>query len=341
MAEERMKRRISMIMASLSLCGVSEAQFVDDFADRTLAIDSTARNGWSFFTGDGSATMMLDPGDGYASIRVDASGDRRNIWWALIKRDVSARLDLARLNEPGHELRIAARIRVSHAPRRVNLHLNTQKTVDFHSHLMEFDIPDAERWHAISMTTRGFEAEPGDRVFGQLALMDWGLGQYRVDIDEFRVDVVDAAAVGPDEGTPVPYHPPIPPPETFALSVGVAHDATIDAQYPEMSFNDWSAVDEVEDDNGDNTGRTTLLSVSGTQLVILRWNLGSFVGKHAADHGLLELTTHSLQRSAEKVRDFGMIRVVEILGGAPDWAQESVTYDSFRAGQPIDEALNT
>ena len=83
-------------------------------------------------------------GDGYASILVDATTDRRGIWWALIKRNVSDHMDLQLLGRPDTELRIEARIRVSHAPRRVNLHLNTQRTTDFHSHLMEFDIPDTE-----------------------------------------------------------------------------------------------------------------------------------------------------------------------------------------------------
>jgi hypothetical protein len=41
-------------------------------------------------------------------------------------------------------------------------------------------------------------------VYAQLALMDWGLGRYRVDVDYVRVDVVDAAAAGPDLGEPVP-----------------------------------------------------------------------------------------------------------------------------------------
>jgi len=56
--------------------------------------------------------------DGYASILVDATKDRRGVWWALIKRKVSDKMDLALLKKPGYALRIEARIRVSHAPRR-------------------------------------------------------------------------------------------------------------------------------------------------------------------------------------------------------------------------------
>jgi len=67
--------------------------------------------------------------------------------------------------------------------RRVNLHLNAQRTTDFHTHLMEFDIPDTVNWHTISFNIHNFDAKPGDRVYGQLAIMDWGLEKYRVDVN--------------------------------------------------------------------------------------------------------------------------------------------------------------
>src|SRR5687767_12909618 len=217
------------------------AQFLDDFAGPSLPTDPDGVRGWSFFTGDGQATMdFRQGGDGYASAFVDATRDKRGIWWALVKHKVSDRMDLGRLAQPGHELRIEARIRVSHAPRRVNLHLNTQRTTDFHSHLMEFDIPDADTWHTISMTTRGFPAVPGDTVFGQLALIDWGLEKYAVDVDYFKVDVVDVRRAGPDQGAQVPYHPPVPDPSTFRQTARVAEDAMIDLENPEANLNDWT-----------------------------------------------------------------------------------------------------
>ncbi len=160
------KQWVLGLLFAVLICGRASAQFSDEFNDPSL-------EGWTFFTGDGAATMDFRQRDGYATIFVDATQDQHNIWWALIKRDVSAALDLSHLREPGYELRIEARIRVSHAPRRVNLHLNTQKTVDFHTHLMEFDIPDTLCSHTISMTTRDFQVEPGDAVNAQLALMDW------------------------------------------------------------------------------------------------------------------------------------------------------------------------
>ena len=172
--------------------------------------------------------MDFVQGPGFATITVDATKDRRNVWWAFIIRRVSSSLDLGLLEKPGHELRIEARIRTDHAPRRVNLHLNTQKTTDFHSHLMEYDLAETGTWYTISMTTRGFEGRPGDTVNAQMALMDWGLGSYRVDVDYFKVDVVDAAKTGPDLGPPIPHHPPVSDPTSFSVRVPVAADMTVD-----------------------------------------------------------------------------------------------------------------
>jgi hypothetical protein len=303
-------------------------QFLDDFHR-----DAQAIGNWTWFTGDGSATMDFQQGQGYASILVDATGDRRNIWWALIRREVTAGLDLDLLNQPGYELCVEAKIRSSHAPRRVNLHLRTQRTVDNHSHLMEFDIPNTTDWHTISMTTQEFDARPGDQVFGQLALMDWGLGQYRVDVAYYEVRVVDVATAGPDRGEQTPYHPPIPAVETFAHQVPVAHDSVIDLQYPDVNFNNWGILEP--------GGETKLLTVNGTQYVIMRWNLDAFAGKQIAGSGLLELTTHSVQRSFDALYEFGKIRVTEILGGDPKWEQESVACSSLCQGMPLDQVLNT
>jgi len=316
----------------------TSAQFIDDFNEASIAKDPRAMDGWAFFTGDGEATMDFKQGDGFASILVDVTKDTRNIWWALIKRRVSSNFDLSLLKKSGYEIRIEARIHVSHAPHRVNLSLNTQKTVDFHTHLMEFDIPNTTSWHTISMTTHDFEAEPGDMVFGQLALMDWGLGKYRVDVDYMKVDIVNTALpvaelAGPDKGVQVPYHPPIPDPNTFAHEIKVVHDCIIDIQYPDMNFNDWYAQDE--------GSKVNLLTVSGTQFVIMRWDLSAFAGKKVAGLGLLELTTHSVQRCSDDIKDFGQVRIVEILGGEPNWDQETVTYNSLCQGQAIDSVLNS
>jgi hypothetical protein len=326
-----MKKLLGALLLGLSVSTLASAQFQDDFKG-PLKKDPDGVKGWSFFSGEGNAVMDFVQRDGYASILVDATKDRRGVWWALIKRKVSDKMDLALLKRPGYALRVEARIRVSHAPRRVNLHLNTQKTTDFLSHLMEFDIPDTTSWHTISMTTRGFEAEPGDTVNGQMALMDWGLGKYRVDVDYFKVDIIDTAVAGPDQGDPVPYHPPVADPGSFSREVRVAADATVDLDNPDVNLNNWYVRDAGK--------RTNVVTAGGTRLIILRWDLAAFAGKKVSGSGLLELTTRSLERTSDEHPDFGLIRVVEILGGDPRWDQKTVTFDSLRLGKPLDDVLD-
>ena len=260
-----------------AFCGVfienvkRSSQFLDEFNGPSIHKD------WTFFTGDGTATVDLQQRDGYASMLVDATKDRANIWWALIKRDVSSSLDVKRLSEPGHELRLEVRFRTSEAPRRVHLQANTQKTVNFHEHLMEFDVPDVTNWHTISWTTHNFHAEPGDAVNVQFAITDWGLGKYRADLDYFKAEVVEAAPAEPDLGVKVPYHPPVRDPGTFSETVRVAHDSMIDRQYPDVNLNNWYGADG-------NT-KAPALTVSGDQFVIMRWDLRAYAGRQVAGAG--------------------------------------------------------
>ncbi len=315
------------------MVSLADAQFLETFDDPELRVDPRGVEGWSFFSGDGEATIDFRGSEkGYASILVDATLDRRNIWWALIKHRVSEQMDLEQLSRPGWELRVEARIRSSHAPRRVNLHLNTQRTTDFHSHLMEFDLPEAERWYTISMTTRDFPVQPRDAVGAQMALMDWGRGRFRVDVDSFKVDVVEVARVGPDLGEPLPYHPPVPDVGTFEHTVVAAESAVIDLAHTDVNLGEWSVLDD--------GAEHPVLTVNGTMWVILRWDLDSFQGRRAADNGLLELTTHSVQRNADETKDFGLVRVVEILAGDPAWRRETVTAASILQGEALDEVFN-
>jgi hypothetical protein len=316
---------ILIVLAGAASPASVAAQFIEAF-------DSGDLSGWTWFTGDGEAVMDFVAGDTTASIRVDASADNRNVWWALVKRDVTASLDLARLAGEGAELRIQARIRVSHAPRRVNLHLNTQRTTDFHSHLMEIDIADTLGWHTISMTTRGFDAAPGDTVYGQLALMDWGFGRYRVDLDEFRVDVVDPATAGPDHGAAVPYHPPVADPDSFAYRSAVAEDGMVDLGHPGVTVEDWYVVGDGRRERG--------LRADEDRVAILRWDLGEFAGRRVRGSGLLELTTLSASSAEGGSGESGLLRVTEILGGDPDWTGATVTLRSFTAGRPLGAVLN-
>ena len=303
------------------------AQFIDNF-------DGTGTpKGWVFFTGDGAAKIDFKQKEGIASLYVDATSDKLGIWWALTRHQISG-LDMKKLIQPDYELRVETRIRVSHAPRRVNLHFNHQRTTDFHSHLMEFDIPDTTSWHTIRMTTRNFETQLGDSINSHLALMDWGFGKYRIDFDYFKVDVVNRKTATVDVGMPMPYHPPLADPATLSLKAEVAHDAVIDTQFTDRNFNHWHTREAAGE-------YTNLLTVSGTQLVIMRWDLSALKGKKVKRAGLLELSPYAVQRSPDFQKDFGMVRIAEILAGDPLWDEKTVTFDKLKRNQPIEQVINT
>jgi hypothetical protein len=324
---------IASTIACFAICSQGHAEFIEAFDARPLQTDANAHDGWAYFTGDGQATMTFESdGQGHGVIAVDATHDQRGIWWALIKRRVSQDLDLERLSRPEYELRIEARVRVSDAPRRLNLHVNTQRTTDFHSHLMEFDIDQPNVWQTISMTTHDFPAGPGDTVYAQLALMDWGLERYRVDIDYFKVSVVDARHAEPDLGVQIPYHPNVADPRLFRTIARVAQDSTIDLANPEFNLNSWSVHDAA--------GSKRVVAVNGSQYAILRFDLDQYSGREIVGSGLLELTTHSVQRVAEEIKDFGQVRVVEIIGGDPKWDEKSVTVASLTRGEPLARVIN-
>lgn len=326
--DDFMKRSTVLILITLNSFSSFpvNAQFIDNFNG------SGTPAGWVSATGDGQATVSFTQKNGIGSLYVDATRDKLNIWWALTRRRIRG-LDMKKLARPEYELRVETRIRVSHAPRRVNLHVNHQRTTDFHSHLMEFDIPDTTQWHTISMTTRDFETQVGDSINAHLALMDWGTGKYRVDFDYFKVDVVNRNTVEADLGNPLPYHPPLLSPQTFSSSFEAMHDAMIDTGFPDRNFNNWYVLQSGK--------RVPVLAVNGTQWIIMRWDLSHLKGKTVRRSGLLELSPYSVQRSGDFLKDFGMVRICEVIGGDPAWTEESVTLEGLRANRPLDEVINT
>jgi hypothetical protein len=325
---------LKMILMMLIASGICEAQFLDSF-------DNDEIEGWFFFTGDGAATIDFVQKDGFARILVDATKDKYNVYWTLIKRDVTAFLDLDKLKDSAFELRVEAKVRVSHAPRRVNFMVNTQRTTNYHEHLMEFDIPDTTGWHTISMTTKNFDAVPGDTVYVQLCATDWGLGKYHVDLDYYRADVVNVNLTGPDKGELVPYHPPVPEVSTFANHLTVTHDSLINSDFPKVNFNDW----HVKEKEGD----AHILTVNANQWAILRWDLEPYQNAQLDGPGLLELTTQSVPQGGDYIAAFGQdlgmefdkIRVIEIIGGNSQWDQDKVTYDNFMQGHTYADVFNT
>lgn len=307
----------------------SHADFVDDFNTRSVA-------GWQTLTGDGNAQLKFVPMDGFARMQVDATQDQHTIYWTIIKRDIAQSLNLEKLKSPDYELRVEARVRPSHSPRRVNFMINTQRTTDYHEHLREYDLGQTADWQVISMTTRNLDAVPGDQVNVQLGVTDWGPGEYHLDVDYFRAEVVPVKNAKADLGEPLMYHPPIPALESFTQHLKVKHDATINSAFPLVNFNNWTS------------NNTRVLTVSAGQYPLLRWDLQSFRGQKANGAGVLDLTTQSVQKGGDYKgalgEDFGIefdkVRVFEILGGDENWQQQTVTFNSFTQGKDLQSTIN-
>ena len=276
-------------------------QFVDPFEDGRLA-------GWETQTGDGAAVMSAKSAPGHAVVTVDATEDRNNIWWAIFGRDVSDEIDLERVQSPDAELRLTARIRVSHAPRRVNMSVNTQRTTNFHENLMEFDVPDTTGWHTISMTTDGFDARPGDTVNAQLAMIDWGLQRYRTLVDSFAVEVVPATEAGATSERAVPYPLPVRRPDTLQHHLSVAEAGLINRSHPDAVLADWHT--------NTDSARIPTWTVTTDQYLVLRWEPGDLPEGSVSGPGVLELRLHSVHRAETKPEELGEVRMVDSARGA-------------------------
>lgn len=318
----------------LVLPTLSFGQFVDHF-------DGPGLEAWLQVTGDGTPTMTVEQKQGFIRYKVDATTDKHGVWWTFIKRDVTSSLDLEKLKDPAYELRVEAKVRGSHAPRRVNFMINTQRTTDYHEHLREYEIGNTSDWHTISMTTKNFDALPGDTVFVQFCVTDWGPGQYFVDVDYYKAEVVRRDEAGPDKGEPLIYHPPIPDIKSFNHHLPVAHDSVVHLDFPEVNLNDWRVQEQ--------SAPVRVLSIDAKQWAVLRWDTTKLKSHKAEGPALLELTTHTLAMGGNYIggmgkdlgEEFPRVRVIEILGGDANWAQEQVTYDSLTQGAKYEDVFNT
>jgi hypothetical protein len=242
--------------------------------------------------------------------------------------------------DTANQLRVEAKVRLHNAPRRLNMMVNTNRTTNFHIDLMEFDIPDTTGWHIISMTTKKLDARPGDSVYVQLDVTDYGLGKYYVDVDYYKADIVNINSAGPDKGELVPYHPPISEINTFSNHLIAADDALINLEFPDVNFNDWYAEDR--------EGKARILTINGSQWAILKWEFENYKNLKADGFGQLELTTFSVLKGGSYIRtygedfgiEFGKVRVIEILGGDTEWEQNKVTYNNFVKGQNYSGVFN-
>ena len=65
---------------------------------------------------------------------------------------------------------------------------------------------------------------------------DFGIGEYYVDLDYYRADIINVNLAGPDKGEPLPYHPPVPDLSTFSNHLDVSHDGLINSDFPDSQM---------------------------------------------------------------------------------------------------------
>jgi hypothetical protein len=111
----------------------------------------------------------------------------------------------------------------------------------------------------------------------------------------------------------------------------VAADVTVDRQYPDVNLAAWVA---------DGGAERPLLAVDGSRMALLRWDLSALKGKKVKGPGQFEFYAQSVYRLAENPKDFGEVRICEVLGGTPDWPEENVTLESLLGGRPEAEVFN-
>lgn len=320
---------ISLLTACLLGYFTGQAQFVEDFEDNTPGSQENGLPSWNSISGDGEVLFTQKIEDGYAALQVDARQDKRNIWYAFTQKSVTDALDLKELSKPHRALRIEARVRPSHAPRRVNLHLPIAGQTGHHDNLLEFDLPEASEWYTISMTVEGMKVEAEDKLLAQVSMMDWGnQGTYQLDVDYIKVQVVDTRKAEPDQGDAVRYRPPLADPATFAIIRLVAEDVSIDSSFPEVNLQEWMEGDKIT------------LPVDATKTILLRWDFADLRGQQVRGEGQLEIYTQRLARLKDNPKDFGEVRISEIIAGDKHWQEATVTYQSLMQGQPYHTVIN-
>lgn len=191
------------------------------------------------------------------------------------------------------------------------------------------------------MTTKNLDAVPGDSLFIQFNVTDFGYDKYQVDVDYIKADIINVRKAGPDKGIQILYHPPIPALTTFSQHLEVKQDALINSEYPELNLKDW----QVREKEGD----AQVLTVTANQWAILRLDLEQYKNAKAEGAGLLELTTQAVATGGNYFdvygqqlgEEFPRVRVIEIFGGPADWDQNKVNYNNFMRGKPYADLFNT
>jgi hypothetical protein len=302
----------------------AQTEFTDHF-------DQPSANFYSNNVGDGnihSRFIQIKPGIG--TLKIDATEDTHNVWWSAVERVVSENLDLGLLQQPDYALYGEARVRISHAPRRVNMRFQTQRTTDFHINLMEFDLPTANEWHTISFTVTGMDVLPSDNLILSTAFIDGGEETYEVDYDYLKVKIVKDAQRLKNTDHHCPFKPSISDLANAKNALVVNSDSMINANLPNKNYNEFQSREG-----------EPVVSLDENNLVLLGWDFSGLDKQYVPQKAILALTTHSAKQiKDDNLEELGRIRVVEVIGKDNPWDEKTVTYKSFMEDKPPSDVIN-
>ncbi|MDT0645667.1 hypothetical protein RM545_03100 [Zunongwangia sp. F260] len=286
---------------------------------------------WTTQHGDGEVKTRLIVKDGFIRFVVDASAEPHNVWWATVSRPVSfPPKDTEDYSE--EKLWIEAKVKPSHATRRINMRLYNQRTRDHHAFLKEFDLEDTLNWHTIRFSPQGLRYLPGDELRCHFALIDWGNREFHLDIKEVKVFFEDAENKPEESENALEYHPQPQKLANLSHQLKVKEDATVDVLFPEESLAGWG-----QQENGEIK---QLISVSHHLIPVLRWDFSNFKDHKVKEWGLLRLKVHSSNQVPSPTHEYGRIRIMEIKGGREDWNYETVTFNDLTGNLPLWEVFN-
>lgn len=306
----------------------ASAQYRVDFNQNYSGFEKNNLEGWSTVTGDGDIVFRQKFEEGSVVLNIDARKDKRNIWYAFMHQNIADVIDMEKLSSPEYELRMEARIKPSHAPRRINMYLST---LNEGGYLREFDLEKANEWFTISMVTSGFNFNPGKPLMTQISLMDWGNEIYELYIDYVQVDLVKIGEEYEQFGVPLTYRPPIKDASYYSEEIIPNKNAIIDAYLADESLHPWMNKNEIK--------KFPVLQVDQSKTILLKWDFSNYKGKQIAEAGQLEISTNSLYTRKDNPKDFGEIRFSEILAVTDEWNEETITYNSFRGNKKFHEVV--
>jgi hypothetical protein len=326
-----MLKFIILSIGNLCLFFSANGQYFQDFNETKNNFAENNMPGWATRTGDGEIIFQQRYTGNSVILKIDPHTDIQNIWYAFIHQDISASIDVNQLHSPEYELRMEARVKISHAPRRVNMYLSE---LDNGGYLREFDIPEADKWHTISMVTDTFIPAKGRPIMTQISLMDWGISDiYCLEVDYIKVDLVNRNGVYPEYGFPLMYRPPIEAPEAFEKAFIVSKSISLDTVWSDLNLNSIRCIED----------SIRLLQINPSGFFILTWDFSSLSDQEVAmaGSGQLDLFTYQIIRLSNSPKDFGEIRVCEIYGDKQNWDINLLNYNQFLDDQQLDNRINT